>query len=553
MISQQVESGTLSPFYERFAYSPVMGDETLPEDFNFSQWADQSSRYEQYNHWFSGDALADTRSTESGDLESQYPLHMNILRGLVRKHAAVLFGEVPDGPAPLVKTVVRPKKRFDGGDVPESTKKLASMLESIINEVWTKSGGRAMQLENGKFSQYMGGSVFQISYRPQRKDLIIPLVISNPRPDHYLPEWSNDDYWSLLRGTTVYTFSALTAKLQYNIGDGEPTNPAVYMQSETAKSTTVTVDGTPIQFMGKEMNGVPNGFGFVPAVYIPHQLEGMKYGTSHVEDVAAIIKEYNARVSDLGTAVLNTVDPETFLSNVTGNPTVSTSPVTGRKFTNLGTTPPASGSKDAPKAYKVDAPPVAPTMVTIADIMYRQFLRDSDMTGITNGEDEGSQRSGATLALRMWPILSHTRGERTHWNDGLTRLGWYIIKMVKQIMTENEFAGKTMKDAGISIPDDYEQLVDISTEWSPQIPQDREKMVQEFNVLAPNKVQSKRLMIERLGDAKDVDAELELLKQDAKSEAKLAAQSKPPPFGGNTNGSGAPKTTIPATPASSAN
>jgi hypothetical protein len=173
------------------------------------------------------------------------------------------------------------------------------------------------------------------------------------------------------------------------------------------------------------------------------------------------------------------------------------------------------------------------------------------MSFIPFGEDEGSQRSGETLSLRMWPILAHTRSERTHWNDGLSRTGWHILKMVKQIMTENEAAGKRMKDAGISIPDDYENLLDISTEWSPQIPQDRTKLTQEIALLAPTHTQSRRLSVERLGDAKDVDEELKLIDEDLKQETELAAQAKPQPFGGSSNGSAASQPKPSAAPASS--
>lgn len=535
MISDNVEHGALSQAYERYAYTPSDGDNRLPEGFNYQQWAQQTARYTQYTHWYSGDALAEIRRNESNEDESQYPLHINTLRGIVRKHAQVLFGEVPDGATPLVKTAVRPKKRFDGKPVPETTKALAIMCEAIINEVWVRSSGRAMQLENGKFSQYMGGSVFQIAYEPLRKDLTIPLVIRNPRPDHFLPEWSNDDYWSLLRGTTVYRFPALTAKLEYGIGDGAPGEWAIYMRQETRNDITVTVDGVPIEFMGKSMKGVGHKFGFVPSVYIPHQLEGAKYGMSHVEDVAALIKEYNARLSDLGTAVLNTVDRETFVSNMVGNPVAVASPVTGKKWSNLGQTPPASGSKDAPKAWLEDVPVVSPSMVQISDIVFRQVVRDSDMSMIPFGEDEGSQRSGETLALRMWPILAHTRGERTHWNDGMSRIGWYILKMVKQIMDENEAAGQIMRDAGIEIPDNYEQLLDISAEWSPQIPQDRTKLVTELSLLKPQGLVSTRQGVTELGNAKDVDAELAEIEKDKKQVADLASQQKPPPFGGSTS------------------
>jgi len=531
-----VELGTLPSFVERTSYSPTLNDDKLPDNFPIEQWNTQSARYKDNWKWYSGDALSVTRKNVREEYESQYPLHINSLRAIVEKHAAVLFGEVPDSPAPLVKTVVRPKKRFDGKEVKEDTKNLALICENVINEVWTRSGGRAMQLENGMYSQFLGGSVFQITYQPRRVDLTIPLVISNPRPDHFLPEWSNEDYWSLLRGTTMYEIPAPTAKLQYGIGDGQPGQTAVYIRTETATELSETVEGQTIDFAGKttDQKSATHKFGFVPAVYIPHKRVGSKYGVGHVEDVAALLKEFNAVFAALDTAALNTVDRETFVSNVPGT-TLSklTSPVTGKEFTSLGTTPPASGSKDAPKAWQEDAPVVSPSMAETGDRVWRQILRDTNLSGIPFGEDEGSQRSGQTLALRMWPILSHTRGERTHWNDGLTRIGWYILKMVKQIMKDNAALAATLRALGIDIPDDFESLLDISTEWSPQIPQDRAQLVLETTQLVQTNVRSKREAIGKLGDVRDLEAELNELKEEAKQAAELAAQQKPPPFGGD--------------------
>lgn len=536
-----VELGTLPSFVEREAYSPTLNDDKLPENFPLEQWTTQSARYADNWKWYSGDALSKTRLNDREEYESQYPLHINSLRAIVEKHAAVLFGEVPDSPAPLVKTVVRPKKRFDGKDVDETTKTLAMICENVINEVWTRSDGRAMQLENGMYSQFLGGSVFQCKFRPDRQDLSIPLVISNPRPDHFLPEWSNDDYWSLLRGTTMYVIPAPTAKLQYGIGDGSPGETAVYIRTETATTISEKVEGQTIDFMGKAtaQGAMQHNFGFVPAVYIPHKRVGSKYGVGHVEDVAALLKEYNAVFAALDTAALNTVDRETFVSNVPGTTlNFLTSPVTNRKFTSLGTTPPASGSKDAPKAWQEDVPMVSPSMSETRDRLWQQMLRDTNLSGIPFGEDEGSQRSGQTLALRMWPILSHTRAERTHWNDGLTRFGWYILKMLRQIMKDNEALAEKMRTLGINIPDNAEELLDISTEWSPQIPQDRAQLVLETTQLVQSEIRSKREAVTKLGDVKDIEAELAEIQKDQKLAADLAGQQNQP-FG--NNGASKPK------------
>lgn len=534
--SNSVELGVLSPFFERQAQvSAAFDPAKFPNDFPSGQWSQQSLRYAELMRWYAGDALAETRQDKNGDTLSQYPLHMNTIRAFVRKHSAVLFGEVADGAAPLVKTVVRPRKRFDGQPVKEEDKKLAETCEAVINEVWTRSYGRAMMLENGKYSQFLGGSVFDIDYEPQRRDLMIPLVIRNPRPDYFLPEWKDGDYWSLLRASTIYSMPAPTAKLQYNIGKGEQGQKAIYTKIRTADKYSVKIDGVPIPRLDKKLqDDLDNPFEVTPSIYIPHMREGANYGPTHIEDVASLLKEYNGRIADLGDAVLQTTTRPIWGSNIQGEiKDVVTSD--GIVVKNLGYTPAASGNKDSPKIMEGTPPPVSQYMIEYANMIWRQMLRECDLSGIPFGEDEGSQRSGQTLALRMWPLLSHTREERTHWNDGLTKAGYILIKMVRKI---NELNKGSMASLGIDIPEDFDKRVEISVEWAPQIPQDRTALVAETRDLKAGGLRSLHEGLVKLGDVKDIDAEEVLIKADQKLAADLASQQNQPFGGAKPTGNG---------------
>ena len=546
-----VELGTLSPFVERESFAPAMFDEKkFPKNFPQEQWMQQASRYAELWHWYSGDALAQVKESKNGDTLSQYPLHINSQRAFVRKHAAVLFGEVPDGAAPLVKTVVRPRKRFDGGPIQEDWKKTAAMCEAIINEVWTRSSGRAMQLENGKYSQFLGGSVFECGYEPARKDLLIPLVIQNPRPDFFIPEWQNGNYWSLARGSTVYKIPAAAAKLQYGFGDGLAGQYVVYARSFTPDRYTVMLDGQPMKLPnGKEQDNILNPFGVTPSVYIPHVKEGSNYGPTHIEDVASLLKEFNARFADLGVAVLETTERALYLTNFNGSSVPTITLDSGKKVNNLGYPPPASLSKEPAKVQEGTPPPLNESMLKYLDMIWRQMLRELDMSGIPFGEDEGSQRSGQTLALRMWPLLSHTREERTHWNDGLTQMGYIILRMVYKLQTE--MMVDKMKQLGISLPKDWEQQVEISVEWSPQIPQDRTQLVMENRDLKVAGMRSLPEALDKLGDVKDVDLEVKRIQEEQKLAADLASQQNQPFGGGKPSGNGSTPSKPETAPASS--
>lgn len=526
-----IEFGKLpEAFVERTAPLPMLFDKKkLGENFPEQQWSDQTGIYASLWQHYSGDVLAETRPDQENEPETQYPLHMNVVRTLCEKHASILFGEVPDGPEPLVKITVKARKPFNGTEAKETDKKLAEMCERIINEVVVASYGRAKQLENGIFSQFLGGHVFQLSYQPSRTDLLIPIVLQNPRPDYFLPIWKNEDLYTLSECWTIYQIPEIVAKRQYGVTDGKPGQKAVYVDYWTENTHVIRIEGAVVN----EQNGTDNPFGIVPSMYIPHMRVGGRYGVGHVQDLAALEKEFNASFAALGEAVLLTPDQKTYLSNNYKTPDV-TRLSDGTKVIELGYAPASSGSKDAPKATVAPQPEVSEAMIKHLDKQWQQMLRHSHLSGIPFGEDEGSQRSGQTLALRMWPTMSHIGHERTNWNDGLTKLGKDILKMVKKIMDDEvPIWAKALTELGIELPDDYEKHIEVSTDWSPKIPQDRKQLVDETGILVPIGVRSKALAVEMLGDAPDINTELALIEDDQKQEAELAASQKPTPFGSN--------------------
>lgn len=522
-----IELGKLpEAFVERTA--PVSLDydgSKFGEAFPRKQWSDQTGLYASLWEWYSGDVLAELRNNDQNDQETQYPLHMNVIRTICKKHASVLFGEVPDGPQPLVKIVVKARQPFDGTEPKEADKKMAEMCERIINEVVSASYGRARQLENGIYSQFLGGHVFQLSYQPTRTDLLIPIVMQNPRPDYFLPVWKNEDPYALSECWTVYQIPEVVAKRQYGITEGRLGEKAVFAERWTDDLHEMKINN---QIINDKLAGTGNPFEIVPAVYIPHARVGSNYGIGHIQDIAALEKEYNANTAALGEAVLQTPDRDVYLSNSYGKVIIETLS-DGREITNIGFTPAASGSKDAPRVTFGEQPQVSEAMIQYVDKLWKQILRDSDLSSIPFGEDEGSQRSGQTLALRMFPTISHIKQERTYWNDGLTKLAWHILKMVRYI----QISTKLLDGLGINLPEDYRRKLEISTEWSPAIPQDRKQLVDETGILVPVGVRSVRQAVEMLRDARDIEVELKEIEQDKEKEAERTASLQAKPFGAN--------------------
>jgi Phage portal protein, SPP1 Gp6-like len=548
--------GILMPTQERTVVSPAVLQtrvKDLPGSFPYKQWQEQSSKYAEHWAWFNGDHLGVAESQgKGGDELQKFPLHINVIRTQARKHAQVLFGEAPDSPVPLVKPLITPKTPLDDADPSEEDQKLARLCQNVTNEVWMQSSGRAIQMENGVLSQFLGGNVFQLTYQPQRTDLIVPLVIKNVRPDFFLPVWSNDNYWELLEAWVLYYIPTPIAQKQYGSDSTSIYGLSIYMEHWTPTNFSITVDFKPITQTWTTVNGIgqttqetrtynednPNPFGFVPFVYIPHQREGSLYGTSHVEDMAGLIEEYNLRMSDTGIAVLNQVEQQRWGTDLPSD--IRQRQIGNVVINDIGrTTPNAKGS---PQVTKENTNVITDSMINYNKMIWNQILREGYMAGTMFGEDEGSQRSALTLAFRMWPVTAHTRSERNFWTEGMNTIDWMILRMMATL-TQTRPINK------ITIPKDVQRRLTISQDWHPQIPRDREELVNEIVLRSQTGHLSLETAINKYGDIKNPDEEVAKIHADREFDAQLTANAQggtPPDKPGTTAGSGAiEKTTKP--------
>src|SRR4030043_327805 len=183
-----------------------------------------------------------------------------------------------------------------------------------------------------------------------------------------------------------------------------------------------------------------------------------------ITNVKGIVKELNLRIADYGDAV-NT-DSHTYLGMrfVQGTPTVMQL-APNLNVINLQNMPNLTGSESEPDLFDFRKTTASAAMQEIYDVLYDQFRRDAYLPAIADGEDEGSQRSGLTLAMRMWPLVSHTNIERLFWTTGLNTLNRMMLRMM---MVKN-VEGINIKHATLR----------IRQQWYPPLPRDREQQVNE--------------------------------------------------------------------------
>lgn len=471
----------------------------VPPGFPMVTWSRQSSRYSQYWDWYSGKIL-DQRKIVDGQEYVRFPLRINFLRQLARKHAAALFGEIDDAPGPMVRPLFTPKKPFSSTDTSDEDRKLINVCQKIVSEIWDNSNSRSIMYEQCVLSQFLGGAVFQVVYEPWRTDLLIPIRVRAWPADMFLPIWRFQEYWDLEEAYFVTRIDPAAALAHYGISPESRaggTPYSIYVEHWTRETVSVYVNGSPVTIDGKLYQGVRHPYGFVPVVYIPHLREGGFYGESHVGEIGQLMLEYNEKLADTSDAVAQQVDRQWFARNVSSK--VTPLNIGGITAQNLGNENPSM--KNPPEVWAAAVPNLNEAMVRYPMNLYDELLRESDLSRVIFGEDEGSQRSAATLAVRMFPLVAHIRMERSHWETGLNRLAFMMLSMFDTLNLWDLIEYQRPAP-------NFLRTILFNHQFAPQIPRDRESLLNEIILAASRNLMSPTTAIEKLGHVRDITREM---------------------------------------------
>jgi len=148
------------------------------------------------------------------------------------------------------------------------------------------------------------------------------------------------------------------------------------------------------------------------------------------------------------------------------------------------------------------------------------MTRQSSFTSpVAFGEDEGSQRSGVTLTLRLWPLLQQVKTTRIYWRTMLVMLNNMVLRMASQRDIEGAYDKALAQHA-------------VLPNFSDLVPQDRQLLIDEIIRRAEQDFISPEEAIARFGvKAGTEQEELERIKRwmEFKAEQQAAAQ---PQIGG---------------------
>lgn len=506
-------SDVLAPFLQALKdiKSPPFSFRDLP-GFPFSEYSERLQVYTEAESWYSGEILEQTVARSGKEIEL-YPVKINPLRSGVQKHAFALFGEVGEDDRPLVSS----KLVFHD----DSQKEIAEEAEEVLNQIWFESSGRAIQWQNGALSQVYGGCVFEAVYDPFDPFLSIPLRIEAHHPQCFLGSPDSSDLFRLRDAWIVKPISQDEARDNGYTGGFESYEVPWLVKHWTKKTYDAWVNNQPVRRWSAG-GWVPvsgeNPFGFVPIVYIPHiRVDGF-YGENMFDHVRGIIREINLRVADFGDAVNADAHAYLGMRNVNGAPdVVQLAPNTNA--INIGNSLGIGGTESVPDLWDLRKERASEAMEKLIAALYEEYRRDTFVPPVADGEDEGSQRSGLTLAMRMLSLLWHTQTERIFWTTGLNLLN----KMALRILAEKESAstGITVQHATLRIKQD----------WAPVLPRDREMLINEVVARMGANISAPETLFGILGDIQDSDDEIERIIDFQKKLAEATAVQQP--FGQN--------------------
>ncbi len=499
------------------------------EGFPYDKWNQLKSAYLEAEAWFTGERL-EKKNTNNNEL---YPLKINPIINTCLKHAYLLFGEPQNDGRPLVYPKLTSKKTGQEDTIAHA--------EDVLNRVWAKSNGRATLIEAGILSQIYGGAILKMNWNALDRDPDDPLAqisLENiPAPSFYGIPYPGDYY----RLSNAWIIKKLTDEQATALGYTPNTyqdnwfveywDENRYWQKINNDYVTKKV-GSEIRVMAGK-----NQWGFVPIQYIPHIRIGTFFGINTFNHVLGLVKEINLRYADYGDAVNDDSHSNLAGRNISGSPQIK-SIGSGLQYIDLGSARNITGSEPEPDLFEVSQSNKASSaMSELTDVLYDQYRRDAAHPAVADGEDEGSQRSGLTIAMRFWPMTSHVGTERYFWTPALDRLNMMILKALKE-----------KKKAGIG----QEHLdLQIKQKWAPELPRDREADVQEWTQRVSNDIGAIDTILEQTGDIDDIQKEKQLIldwKEAMETiTAKIALKYAPPvapAFGGGSTGGGT-KTTNP--------
>ena len=350
--------------------------------------------------------------------------------------------------------------------------------ERALREVHDANNLDQLDFDNEIDCSVLGDAAYKVTWDPQAERV----RVSAPDVQGLYAWWPGDDPGRVWRVASRYTLSheeaeALLASVPAVRQGKEHTIVEVWTEGEFA----LWLDGTLFQEQA-------NPYGFIPFVVYPNLREPKQYwGVSDIEAVRESVRELNRALSQLSMILELSGNPVAVLENVTEAQDIAVQPGAVWEL------------PERARAYLLDLLQGGGVNLHVdyVNLIYRT-LHDLGEAPRTSFGENGRGLSGVALNIELDPLLKKVQRKRLLREVAFKRRNELILRLLEQ------YTGKSYAP--------YRSRV----VWSPLLPMDRSRLVQDETHLVAAGIHSRRRAADELGVA-DPDAEFERWQEEARS------------------------------------
>lgn len=497
-----------------------------------NEWRRRRQRYKSYRNWYEGAPLRESMDRvdrATGDKVYKFPLQLNLPKLGCDIHRDIARG-MPDSDVPLIVQAT----------VERASSDRAEELESIINGVWRRSYGGAIQQEGLLDMNTYGGVAYLLKWEPWNRMLPKRLAVRKiPSPANILPTWSQFDPWRMTSCYIGFRISRREAIEKYGVTIEDKTlQDVLYLEYWSRSKHWVHVHGqVPNMTWGDNkwrLEGA-NEWGFVPVYYIPHERTTELFGDSEVEGQQELTKDFNSRAANVSDIVRAT-RPGLLTGHDISRRKLEIRPVKKdgtvvAYVIDLGDTRNIQGAQP-PELNAIPSPEAPDSLIEFPSVLLDWWMMVKRISPAAFGMDDtqSGRITGPSTAQRMWTSVAHAATERLNYTTGKCLIDQDIIAALKDKGADGSF-----EDLGIE-PDNLSDVdpisLDIKQRWPPMIPLDRQQLHEELiRELQEDGASIERYLTER--GVEDVEGEKERIMKWVEWKAEMEAKAKPT-LGGNS-------------------
>jgi len=488
------------------------------------RWQSRRREYSGYKAWYEGDPLNETMERvdrDSGRKVRKFPLGINLPKLGCDIHRDLARG-VPDHDVPLIIQSTVERKSSDD----------AEALEGMINRVWRKSYGAAIQQEGLLDMNVYGGMSHILRWEPWNRHLPWRLAVRKvPSPSNILPTWGQYDPWRMSECYVGFMISREKAISKYKVDVPDTVQDVLYLEYWSPSEYWVHVHGqVPRMTWGDdqwELRG-DNDFGFVPVYYIPHERTTELFGDSAVRGQEELTRDFNSRAANVSDIVRAT-RPGLLSGHDLSRRKLEVKPIykdgtVVAFYIDLGDTKNIQGAQ-APELNALPIPEVPDSLIEFPSTLLFWWMMVERISPASFGMDDtqSGRITGPATAQRMWTSIAHSSTERVNYTTGKCLIDQDIITALK---AKRSVLSGLMSEEQLAVLERVNPLdLDMKQRWPPMIPLDKQQLHQELiEELQSGGASIERYLRER--GVEDVEGEKDLIEDWKKFLAKMEAMSR---------------------------